>query len=150
MLGIREAKKSFFDRAAVTSVMDRKTARALARFGGLVRKTAKGLIRTRKGASKPGMPPSSHTGLLRKWIMFFFDASKQSVIIGPTKLQSQRRTKAGNPTSGKTIPQVLEEGGDVLVADGKKFRRATVQPRPFMGPALAKKSGDIPRLFAAD
>lgn len=152
MLGIRDTKRHFFDRAAVKSMMGKKSRRALARFGGLVRKTAQGLIRTRKRSSLPGLPPSSHTGLLRRFIYFFFDQSNQSVIIGPAKLERRRTDKDGLPLGGRTIPETLETGGEIWSAAGRNakqtFRRVKVAPRPFMGPALAKKSGELPRLFS--
>lgn len=72
--------------------------------------------------SAPGQPPYSHTGDLRK-ILFAYDSPRQSVVIGPVKLN-----KSGS------APEVLEYGGN------------GVQARPYMGPALWKEidAGTIP------
>ena len=56
-----QAKNFFFDRVLVTQYMDRKTASALAKGGGLIRRIAQNSMRSRKRASAPGTPPSRHT-----------------------------------------------------------------------------------------
>jgi len=58
----------FFDSKKVVSATDRATRRVLSRFGAFVRRTAKQSIRKRKKVSQAGNPPSSHTGLLKKFI----------------------------------------------------------------------------------
>ena len=69
MIGF-EIKKLFFDRQAVTSRMDPAKRKVLSKFGAFVRRTAKGSIRRRKKPAPPESPPSSHTGLLKKFIFF--------------------------------------------------------------------------------
>jgi hypothetical protein len=83
-----------------------------------VRRTAKGLIRKKKGISAPGKPPANHTGRLRELIFFGLDISNRSVAIGPLKFRD-----------GKA-PKLLEFGGTTTV----NRKPATYRPRPFMGP----------------
>ena len=90
MIGF-DIKRMFFDRQAVISKVDAATRRVLSRFGAFVRRSAKSSIRKRKKAAPPGQPPSSHTGLLKKFIFFGYDADRRSVVIGPTRLNQKGR-----------------------------------------------------------
>ena len=63
-----EFKQLFFDRQAVISKVDAATRRVLSKFGAFVRRSAKSSIRKLKKPAPPGHPPSSHTGLLKKFI----------------------------------------------------------------------------------
>ena len=80
-----KAKNFFFDRALVTQYMDRKTASALAKGGGLIRRIAQNSMRSRKKASAPGTPPSRHKprGQGLTYILYIFDPRTKSVVIGP-------------------------------------------------------------------
>jgi hypothetical protein len=110
------AKDSFFDRPSVLRAVERGRRRALSRYGSYVRKIAQNSMKRRKGTSPPGMPPYAHTGLLKRHIYFMYDASKQSVVIGPILIKP-----------GSIVPSLLEYGGSV----GKKVYQA----RPYMRPA---------------
>ena len=137
MIGF-EIKRMFFDRQAVVSKVDAATRRVLSRFGAFVRRSAKSSIRKRKKAAPPGQPPSSHTGLLKKFIFFGYDAARQSVVIGPTRLNQKGRGEA---------PPLLEYGGKAtLVRRGKK-KRVTYQARPYMGPAFEKEKPQLPAMW---
>ena len=127
MIGM-DIKKLFFNTKAVTSAVDRATRKVLSRFGAFVRTRAKSSIRKRKKASQPGKPPHSHTGLLRRLIYFGYSPSRQSVVVGPEKLN-----KSGN------VPRVLEHSGTTTIVDGGKKRRVRIKARPFMGPAMIKE-----------
>ena len=131
-----EITKLFFDRKAVLGKVDRATRRVLSRFGAFVRRTARSSIRKRKRTSAPGAPPSSHTGLLKKFIFFGYDPAKRSVVIGPERLSQKGRGEA---------PHLLEYGGTGTVERRGKRRRAKVRARPFMGPAFEKEE---PKLAA--
>jgi hypothetical protein len=100
---IREYRQSFFDSAAVQSAVDRATLRVLSRFGAFVRTSARSSIRKRKAVGRPGEPPSSHEGSLKRLILFAFDTQSQSVVVGPA------RFRAGE------APPLLEFGGTALV-----------------------------------
>jgi len=133
-----EFKRMFFDRQAVISKVDAATRRVLSKFGAFVRRSAKSSIRKRKKAAPPGQPPSSHTGLLKKFIFFGYDADRRSVVIGPTRLNQKGRGEA---------PPLLEYGGKAtLVRRGKK-KRVTYQARPYMGPAFEKEKPQLPAMW---
>ena len=145
MIGVKvnKAKSMFFDSKAVMSRVDKATRKVLSRFGAFVRTAARSSIRKRKRPSAPGSPPSSHTGLLKKFIYFGFDVAAQSVVIGPTRLNE----KAGD------APAALEEGGRSTVVQhrrGRQRRRTiNVAARPFMGPAFQQEKPKLPDMWRA-
>lgn len=138
MIGIKlsDAKRLFFDRAAVTSAADRGTRKVLSKFGAFVRQTAKTSIRKRKAVSEPGQPPSSHTGLLKRNIFFVFSPETRSVVIGPILLN--QRTDA---------PRLLEHGDTVVRRRRNRRVRMTYEARPFMGPAFEREQQQLPALW---
>ncbi len=134
--------RQFFDRGAVMSALDKTTRRVFARFGAFVRRRAKSSIRKRKRTSAPGQPPSSHTGLLKKFIFFSYDREAQSVVIGPERL---------NQKSGDA-PPALEYGGTSRVTEGGRRGRRTriihVRERPYMGPAFEHEQREsLPKMW---
>jgi hypothetical protein len=133
------AKGVFFDRKAVTGAVDRATRKVLSKFGAFVRRAAKSSIRKRKRVSAPGEPPSSHTGLLKRFIFFGYDRDQRSVVIGPQRLNQ----KIGD------APHALEHGGASTVLEGsrrrRRKRRVRIRARPYMGPAFEKEQ---PKLAA--
>lgn len=134
-------KDLFFDTKAVRERTDRATRRVLSRFGAFVRRSARSSIRRRKRTSQPGSPPSSHAGLLKKFIFFGFDPRKDSVVIGPVRLTQKGRGEA---------PSLLEYGGATKVehrGNPRKRKRAKVRPRPFMGPAFEKEQPKLPAMW---
>jgi len=132
-------KELFFDRKAVTRKVDADTRRVLSKFGAFVRRTARSSIRKRKGASQPGSPPSSHTGLLKKFIWFGYDPGSRSVVIGPARLSQNGRGKA---------PSLLEYGGRTTLQRNGKRVRANFRGRPYMGPAFEKEQPKLPAMWA--
>jgi len=145
---INAIKANFFDARKVQLAVETGMRKKMARFGAFVRTSAKSSLRKRKGISKPGTTPTSWTGLLRKFILFSYDASSKSVVIGPVPF-----------SSNATVPRLLEEGGTVqgdgreiwitndvgrdaagkFVSGGrtKKKLEGTIvyEPRPYMKPA---------------
>ena len=142
MIGMN-IKKLFFDRKAVTGKVDRTTRRVLSQFGAFVRRAAKSSIRKRKRVSSPGQPPSSRTGLLKKFIFFGYEPAKRNVVIGPARLSQ----KIGD------APHALEHGGPSAVLQGtrgrRKKRRVKIKARPFMGPAFQKEQPKLPAMWAS-
>ena len=120
MIGYKldKAKSMFFDRKTVLSSVDRATRRVLSKFGAYVRTSAKSSIRKRKKVSDPGRPPSSRTGLLKKYIFFAYDGRKQSVVIGPVRLNTKYFDRDVQPKTG-LVPEVLEYGGSLDVIERK-------------------------------
>ncbi len=99
---LSQVRKTFFTSREVKSLVDKKTRDVLSKFGAHVRKRARQSIRKRKIASMPGKPPSSHSGLLKRFIFFGYDKMKRSVVIGPTRLTGINKGEA---------PELLEYGG---------------------------------------
>lgn len=134
-------KQMFFDRSKVRKRTDAETRRVLSRFGAYVRTTAKHSIRKRKRISDPGEPPSSHTGLLRRFIFFGYDRDRRSVVIGPMRLNQ----KVGD------APAALEYGGTSTVVEGlrgrRRKRRIRISARPYMGPAFEQEKPKLPAMW---
>jgi len=128
-----DIKRMFFDRKAVTGAVDKATGRVLSRFGAFVRRTARSSIRKRKRTSRPGEPPTSRTGLLKRFIFFGYDPSRRSVVIGPARLNQ----KVGD------APEALEYGGMTTVVEGtrhkRRKRKVRIVARPYMGPAFEQE-----------
>jgi hypothetical protein len=137
MIGF-EITKLFFDKKAVRDNVDRGTRRVLSRFGAFVRRTARSSIRKRKKVSEPGAQPSSHIGLLKKFIYFGYDPSARSVVIGPVRLSQNGRGEA---------PELLEHGGTATLERRGKRVRAKYKQRPFMGPAFEKEQPKLPAMW---
>lgn len=134
-------KSGFFDRKAVTSAVDKATRRVLSKFGAFVRTRARTSIRNRKGTSPPLGPPYSHTKLLKRFIFFAYDKTRESVVIGPARL---------NQVRSRNAPPALEYGGTSTVLEGGRRGRpeqVRVRPRPFMRPAMAKEQAQLPKLW---
>jgi len=126
----------FFDRTKVKNQIDKTTRKALSKFGSFVRQTSRQSIRRGRGTSKPGKPPFSHTGLLKKFIYFGFDPHRTSVVIGPVVISGK---------SGKAL-EALESGGTITLPDG---RQKKIEPRPFMGPAFSKELIKLSSIWAS-
>lgn len=144
MIGVKinQSKSMFFDAPKVMRAVDAATRRVLSKFGAFVRTAARSSIRARKKSSAPGSPPSSHTGLLKRFIYFGYDASARSVVIGPALLRGK--------SSEKALP-ALEYGGASTTTVRRRGKRMTVaskvQARPFMRPALKKEIPKLPPMW---
>lgn len=133
-----DVKRVFFDRKAVIDHMDATTRKVLSKFGAFVRRAARSSIRKRRSSAPPGSPPSSHTGLLKRFIFFGYDAQARSVVIGPARLDQRGRGEA---------PSLLEHGGVATLtrrtgrrqARNQARRQVRYRPRPFMGPAFERQ-----------
>jgi hypothetical protein len=141
---------TFFDATELMKGVDKAEKKALSRAGAFVRKRARGSIRRRKTVSRPGRPPNAHLDDLKR-ILFAYDKSAGSVVIGPMPLNGRDFPK---------VPTLLEFGGNVRsyirtksgrrskhVRRGRKTLR--YRARPFMGPAMDKElaKGTIPKQF---
>jgi len=138
-------KQLFFDQPKVANAVDRARRQVLIEAGAGIRRTARASIRKHKGkrnrnvASKPGEPPFSHTGLLRRFILFGYDNQSKSVVVGPLRLH------------GSVIAEVLEHGGTATVTRVERGRRVRRRVRiaalPYMNPALDKELPKFPELW---
>lgn len=125
-------KLDFFDTEKVRRMVDAGTRRALSKAGAFIRTRARSSIRRRKDVSRPGQPPSSHEGSLRKLLFFAYDARTKSVVVGPV------------PFKRGEAPALLERGGMAT----RRGKQARYRPRPFMLPALEAEKPNIPGAFA--
>jgi hypothetical protein len=141
----------FFDRPGVLRYLSKKEAKYLSRAGGTIRLTAKRSIRKRKGISKPGSPPSSHEGSLKRFLFYGLDKTNGSVVIGPSAIMRQ---SSGTEKRGASL---LEFGGwtrrkktryDRKGQRYKVIERLHYKARPFMQPALEKIEPRLPQMFA--
>jgi len=132
----------FFDTERVKRAADTATRKVLSKAGAFIRTAAKSSIRKRKAISAPGQPPNSHTGLLKRFIFFGYDADRKTVVVGPMRLNQ----KIG------AAPEALEHGGQSTVVSGlrgkRRKRRIRIAARPYMGPAMVKVMPKFPGLWA--
>jgi hypothetical protein len=156
MIGVEQFKAAFFDSPKIMRSVDTATRRALSKFAAFVRTRARTSLKYGDKPSAPVSPPTIHktmvrtktskkTGVtktqsvspLREFIFFAYEAARQSVVIGPAKLN-----KIGD------APKALEYGGTSMIMDHGKTVSIRVRPRPFMHPAFEteiKKS--LPQLW---
>lgn len=107
--------RSFFDRKTVIDALSAAERKVLSKFGAFVRTNARrNQLRRAKRSALPGEPPKIHSkdkiATLRR-IFFAYESSRQSVIIGPDKL-NQRPFLGGD---AQTVPELMEQGGMVRV-----------------------------------
>lgn len=111
-LDVRFFARAFFDSEGVMRRLSAGERRLFVRYGGAVRTIARRSMRPggKKGVSaKPGEPPRTHEGSLRRLLFFAYEPESHSVVVGPAKFKS----KAGG-AGGKTVPEILEYGGTAV------------------------------------
>jgi len=135
-------KDMFFDRHVVMRAADAARRKVLSQAGAYIRTAARTTIRKRKGTAPPGKPPHSHEGSLRRLILFGYDRSSDSVVVGPVGFKKS------------AAPRALEHGGETVVhrrvrGRGGKLvsRKVRIAARPFMAPALEKERPKLPLLW---
>jgi hypothetical protein len=107
----------------------RRNIRNLAHAGAAIRLVARRSIRKSPNPARPGRPPHTRRGLLRKSVLYAVDKPRSRVLIGPS-------ARIAGPSA---MPH--EFGG--------RFRSERYDRRPFMGPALEKTKERLPRMWAA-
>lgn len=146
-LNLKAAQAGFFDRKAVMDAVGKARKKVLSKFGAYVRTRARSSLkapgkkaRKAKAVSAPGRPPFSQTGTLKKFLFFSYDFTRESVVIGPARINGVVDPRA--------LP-ALEYGGPSTVEDrrGGTRRPVSVKARPFMGPALAKELPGLPAMW---
>ena len=108
----------FFDRANVKAQLTAKERAAMSKIGAYMRRTMRSIMRpsTKPNPhSMPGQPPRHSAGLIRKSIDFHYSPWRHSVIVGPGLISTNSEVKP----IGKTIPQLLDEGG--LASSGEHY-----------------------------
>lgn len=127
LVAFKVAKGAFFDTRKVLAAVGKARARVLSKIGAYVMTTARRSIRKRKAYSRPGQPPSDHSGLLKHFIFFRYDQSSDSVVIGPVRF------------GRSDAPRLLEHGGVTNRKRRGRLTRMRYKARPFMQPALEKE-----------
>lgn len=131
------AKRQFFDREKVMRKLSPARRRYLSKAAAFVRNTARRSIRRRKrGYSKPGNPPYSKTGLLKRFILFGYDEQADDMLVGATQLSHH-----------SDAPEMLEHGGTTTRNVFGKRKRARYEARPFMRPALEQERPNFPKIW---
>ncbi len=115
----------------VMNAVDRARQRAQAPGAAYTRAIMIRSMPKRESVSKPGGPPNSHTGKIRRLIRFAYEPRTGSTVIGPLG------------ESGSTAMEALEHGGRSVIRrrlrNGATRRRFIwIQPRPFARPALER------------
>lgn len=168
MIGLNVSQaKTWFRPEAVLAAKDRREVAWLRKAGAYVRRSARESIRRRRQASAPGTPPSSHTGVLRRFIYFVVQPTKHSVLVGPAKTNQVFFDRHRQPVKG-TVPSVLEYGGEVTILEYQigggwyradlrsprswagrptRYRTVSIRARPYMRPALEREKPRLPRLW---
>jgi len=100
----------------IAKAMERARKGSLHSVGYLISTIAKGSIKRSRKKSRPGEPPNTRRGLLRRAIRYQVADDRQSVVIGPTYSMVGRAGEAH------------EHGG--------RYKGQTYPERPLMGPAL--------------
>lgn len=151
-----DMKKAFFDSQKIKKAVDRQTRKALSKSLAFVRRRMRSGLRRRKKVSQPGQSPSVHSKhpvATLKYILFAYDESTKSGVVGPMKINGRSLI-----TGSSALPGLLEAGGTITIpeytVDGnnwrtekrgrrvtqkvrKRKRTARIQARPFVAPALA-------------
>ncbi len=137
-------KAMFFDRPRVQRAVSHANRRALSRAGAFVRTRARTSMRKRRGTSRPGRPPYAHQGSLRRMILFGYEPSRETVVVGPVGFRSS------------DAPNALEFGGRTTVVRRRRSSRmgqrviktrVRIAARPYMAPALDKERPNLPALW---
>jgi len=157
----------------LTDKMSAAARKALMKQGAYIRTVAKRSITTKDRPSLPGHAPRSVTGLLREFLIFKYNPSAASVVVGPAfmggrvfleRVETERWT---GPRGGKhvrykriyarraarpTVPEILETGGTspAWVRKGKTWKNqpVTIAPRPYMAPALKRSQEKLNEFWA--
>ncbi len=161
------AKRFFFDQQAVQDRLSKREARAMAKIGAFIRRDARQSIKRRKSVSSPDSPPSAHSpDPSLKTILFAYEPSKHTVVVGPVLLRGRGRKKSfflenvaarkrdkqgrfqrsedgvwiANIEVDDTSPALHEFGGTGRATIDDEPVTLRWEPRPFMGPALNRQS----------
>lgn len=161
-----ELSKLFFDHKGIHRSVADQSVKVLVRFAAYVRMAARSSIRVSRRSADPGSPPKSHNGVLRNNIYFVYEPQTRSVVVGPYQMDRPHPGGDGQPVGGNAVPGVLEKGGRISIVEtlraGKwqRVRRTgankslptrvvqkTVEPRPFMTPALERSLSKLPSCY---
>lgn len=127
MLRWKTQVKSDLRQQRITRAIERANQGWLNSVGYLVAMTAKKSIKRSKKASRPGSPPTTKRGALRRAIRYRVTSDREAVLIGPT----------------------YSKVGEVGAAHehGERYKGQVYPERPFMGPALDEVLPQLSRRY---
>ena len=116
-------KRFVLDARKVESSVEKAERKVFSKFGLYVYRFARKSIRKRNKSSKPGKPPSSHQGSLRRLIRYAYDAGERSLVVGPMLFRGRKSPHGdGAPIPpAETTPEVLEYGGRVKIVEYQRL-----------------------------
>lgn len=159
----------------LTEKMSAPIRKALMQQGAYLRTAARNSIKrgTPKNPSTPGAPPHSVTGLLKNFIIYKYDPSAASVVVGPVFMGGRvflerveverfvgkrgathvRYKRIFAPRAARpTVPEILETGGSTpaWVRVGKEWKNqpVAIAPRPYMAPAMKRSQEKLSQFWA--
>ncbi len=145
---VRIRVRSNFNARKIESKVDDATFRSLGHAGGTIRKTAIRSIRRSKRPSRPGTPPHTPTGHLKRVVRYVVDKEREEVAIGPVNSYARtiwslhefggnvrpkpRLLKKHKFTVGEYGPirrsgAMQRDGGGRFVRRSKKFARVLIK-----------------------
>lgn len=151
-LSLKMAKANFFDRDVVLKKAEAAERRILSKSGAFVRTRARTSIKRRKGISAPGNPPHAHvkgTDGIKK-ILFYYEANRSTVVVGPVKFGSDDTAVPGLLERGgrvsRTLVRKVRDSKGRIIKKGRRVNQRYLS-RPFMAPALAAEAPKFPSLW---
>jgi len=141
---VRVRAKASMNHRAVQSKVQQGTFRSLGHAGAAIRLTAVRSIRKRKKPSRPGAPPHTPTGHLKRVIRYDVDQQQTEVLIGPTneytrtiwnlhefggsaeprpKLLKRQKLQVGDYGPVRRSAAMLRDQGGRFVRRGEQFAR---------------------------
>ena len=128
--------RSIFQSSLVLREMRKVTTRFLFGFGAYTRGVARRSLGKPKSVSKPGNPPASHTGVIKRSLLFGVERDSRNVVIGPSQEHPAVPQKARNKKG--VVPPILEYGGILMMFRKRAGKKVPIKytARPFMGPAF--------------
>ncbi len=109
-MSIQTVTKLFLDSESTAKATTRMERKALSKIGAFIRTRAQRSMRPagKKGkVSRPGEPPRTRLGFLKKFLYFVFVPETRSVVVGPAQFRSTSKRDAG------PVPGLLEAGGEM-------------------------------------
>lgn len=129
--------------------IDQQHERILFRLGAYAATTEARMFKRRKGSAPPGHPPYAHAPGKRgmKDVRYEVNKAAKSVTTGHTLYRGHR--------SSKPFPQLMDEGGTVLVKNntfsGEQVTTvARYRPHPFQKRAMQTAVRQMRRILAAE
>ncbi len=128
----------FFRPDRVMRAIDQASYDALRSGGAMIRKTAQRSMRKVKDpdkASPPGQPPRAHEGRLRRSIVYGYDDTSESVVVGPASWMGKAEVPALHEFGGvKSVPRREDP---TVIYPGKFYQFFNGRP-PFTIKSMAE------------